>query len=297
MNKDILVIMMGSSRGGSYALNTQKKYLLDELNADLAICFGDVDSTSSELLDLAKYNWNFKDYENWKDYFLENFSINVVDNFSSGAEYGLAGGIDEHTGSGSIIFAIRDILKRNHLEIISSYKQVILTRSDYLYVDSHPKIDFHKIAAIEGEDYSGITDRHYVFPGNMAGDILGGCDYLDIKDIHKEWHELKNPESVLMFYYKNIDIYKNIERFKRTQLVVKQSGDSTRWGSGIKLLFFKDLDAKKVSEFENTVKNIKLFSNFNFLNLRLKLNFYIFQLRKLINNISLKVVGKRLFNQ
>ena len=109
--------------------------------------------------------------------------------------------------------------------------------------------------------------------------------------------QLKNPESVLMFYYKKIDIYKNIERFKRTQLVVKQSGDSTRWGSGIKLLFFKDLDAKKVSEFENTLKNMKLFSNFNFLNLRLKLNFYIFQLRKLINNISLKVVGKRLFNQ
>ena len=77
MNKDILVIMMGSSRGGSYALNSQKKYLLNELNADLAICFGDVDSTSSELLELAKYNWNFKDYENWKDYFLENFSINM----------------------------------------------------------------------------------------------------------------------------------------------------------------------------------------------------------------------------
>ena len=29
--------MMGSSRGGKYALETQKKFLLDHLNADLAI--------------------------------------------------------------------------------------------------------------------------------------------------------------------------------------------------------------------------------------------------------------------
>ena len=41
--------MMGSSRGGKHALETQKKFFLDYLNADLAICFGDVDETSAEI--------------------------------------------------------------------------------------------------------------------------------------------------------------------------------------------------------------------------------------------------------
>ncbi len=297
MNKDILIIMMGSSRGGSYAFKTQKKFLIDELNADLAICFGDVDKTNNELINLAKYNWNFKDYENWRDYFNEHFSENVIENLSKGENVGLAGGIDEYSGSGAIIFAIRDILQRNYLKIIESYKQVILTRSDYLYVSPHPKIKFNKISAVEGEDYMGITDRHYVFPGKSARDILGVCDYLNIKDIYQEWHDLKNPESVLMFYYKKIGIFQQIERFTRTQLVVKQSGDSTRWGSGIKLLFFKDLDAKKVSEFENATKKMSLFSNFNSVNLRLKINYYLFQIRKLINLLTLKLFRKRLFSQ
>jgi hypothetical protein len=297
MNKEILVIMMGSSRGGKYALETQKKFLLDHLNADLAICFGDVDEVSQKILKMAKYNWNFKDFNNWRDYFEQNFSENIVNNFIAGAYEGLAGGIDSHSGSGSIIFAIRDILKRNHLDIIKSYKQVILTRSDHLYVDFHPKLDFDKISVVEGEDYMGITDRHYVFPGKYAEKILGVCDYLDIKDIHKEWHELKNPESVLMFYYKKINLYKSIERFKRTQLVVKQSGDSSRWGKGIKLFFFKDLEAKKVNEFEDAVKNLKLIERFNFTNFRLKINYYFFQLRKLVNNISFKILKKRLFVQ
>ena len=246
---------------------------------------------------MAKYNWNFKDFNNWRDYFEQNFSENIVNNFIAGAYEGLAGGIDSHSGSGSIIFAIRDILKRNHLDIIKSYKQVILTRSDHLYVDFHPKLDFDKISVVEGEDYMGITDRHYVFPGKYAEKILGVCDYLDIKDIHKEWHELKNPESVLMFYYKKINLYKSIERFKRTQLVVKQSGDSSRWGKGIKLFFFKDLEAKKVNEFEDAVKNLKLIERFNFTNFRLKINYYFFQLRKLVNNISFKILKKRLFVQ
>tara|TARA_X000001036_G_C20637682_1_gene789807 strand:- start:565 stop:1458 length:894 start_codon:yes stop_codon:yes gene_type:complete len=297
MNNEVLVIMMGSSRGGKHALETQKKFFLDYLNADLAICFGDVDKTSAEILEIAKYNWNFIDFENWRDYFEQNFSSNIVDNFIAGGENGLAGGIDNHTGSGSIIFAIRDILKRNYLDIIKSYKQVILTRSDYLYVDFHPQLDFEKISVIEGEDYFGITDRHYVFPGKYAEEILGVCDYLDIKDVYKEWHEIKNPESVLMFYYKKINLYNNIERFKRTQLVVKQSGDSTRWGNGIRLLFFRDLDAKKVSEFENTMKNLKLLKRFNLINFKLKINYYLFQIRKLINNVSFKIFKKRIFVQ
>ena len=61
--------------------------------------------------------------------------------------------------------------------------------------------------------------------------------------------------------------------------------------------WFKDLEAKKVNEFEDAVKNLKLIERFNFINFRLKINYYFFQLRKLVNNISFKILKKRLFVQ
>ena len=57
-----------------------------------------------------------------------------------------------------------------------------------------------------GADYFGITDRHYVFPGKEAENILGICNYLDKEDIYKEWKEPKNPH-LLQSYFKK---YKNI---------------------------------------------------------------------------------------
>ena len=45
-------------------------------------------------------------------------------------------GDDSNNGS-AIIFAIRDILLRKHIDVIESYSQVILTRSDYIYVNYH----------------------------------------------------------------------------------------------------------------------------------------------------------------
>ncbi len=297
MNNTTLVIMMGSSRGGRHAKLTQKKYFLNHLDADLAICFGDVDETENSIIKLAKYNWNFKDYENWREYFEKNFSENIFENLEKGKDNYLMGGIDSYSGSGAIIFAIRDILLNNYLEIIQSYDQVILTRSDYIYLDYHPKLKKDKIWAVNGEDYFGITDRHYIFPGHKAEKILGICKYLDIKDIHREWPEIKNPETILYSYFQHIGVLDDIGRFQRVQMVVKESRDSTTTREGVKLFLFKDLYAKKIGEFEESIKNLKFSSQFTSVNIRLKINYFLFQIRKMINNLTNKLLKRRIFTQ
>jgi len=297
MKENRLIIIMGSSRGGKHARRTQKKYLIDHLEADLAICFGDIDEIEESLINDAKYNWNFKDYDNWRKYFNNYFSENLIDNLEKGKETYLMGGIDGNPGSGAIIFAIRDILLRNHIDIIKMYDQVILTRSDYIYVDYHPKLDNETIWVVEGEDYFGITDRHYVFPGKEAKNILGICNYLDKKDIYTQWGDVRNPERVLLAYFKEIRIFDKIKRFKRTQMVVKNSEDSTTTREGIKLFFFKDLYVKKIGEFEESMKGLSLINEFTCTNFLLKINYYFFQLRKILNNITKKLFNRRIFIQ
>ena len=78
MKEKTLIIFMGSARVGKHAMLTQEKYFIDHLDADLALCLGDIDEIDDFLINKAKYNWNFKDFENWREYFEEHFSKNTT---------------------------------------------------------------------------------------------------------------------------------------------------------------------------------------------------------------------------
>ena len=54
---------------------------------------------------------------------------------------------------------------------------------------------------------------------------------------------------------------------------------------------------KKIGEFENAMKQLNFFDNPTNLNLRLKINFYLFQFIKMINTLTLKILKKRFFTQ
>mgnify|MGYP003322360515 CR=1 FL=1 len=51
MKEKTLIIFMGSARGGKHAMLTQEKYLIDHLDADLALCLGDVDEIDDFLIE------------------------------------------------------------------------------------------------------------------------------------------------------------------------------------------------------------------------------------------------------
>ena len=115
----------------------------------------------------AKYIWEVPYKYNWDDYFLKEYSSNIVKNFLVGSEFSFAGGIKNNPGSGARLFGFRDILLKNYLDIINKYDQIILTRSDFYYIDKHPLLDNKNIWIPEGEDYGVfktvlIFSHHYM---------------------------------------------------------------------------------------------------------------------------------------
>ena len=54
---------------------------------------------------------------------------------------------------------------------MKKYKYIIYTRFDQYHTDVHPRIVNDEILIPEGEDYSGICDRHVAFPKNIAGNF------------------------------------------------------------------------------------------------------------------------------
>ena len=70
--------------------------------------------------------------------------------------------------SGSVHFVFKDIILKNYLKILKSYKFIIYTRFDQKYTDFHPDGVENKILIPKGEDYFGICDRHALFPSNFS---------------------------------------------------------------------------------------------------------------------------------
>ena len=66
--------------------------------------------------------------------------------------------------SGSIHFAIKDIVLENYLKIIENYDYMIYSRFDQFYVGKQfeAATSEKKIYIPAGEDYFGINDRHAI---------------------------------------------------------------------------------------------------------------------------------------
>lgn len=265
-----LVILIGNARGGEEAWVSMYKNLLVPYNADLALCFGESKDQKSSLYNKAKYIWEIPEYVNWRDYFVLNFN-SKWDTFllRQKDSSGLMGGIDDHTGSGAIIFAFRHYLLKNKIDLIKQYDRVILTRSDFYYIDKHPILPLGKLYAVEGESYGGISDRHFIFDSGMSKDALGILDFLCSEANFEMLNQFKentiNPETALLIFFKHNKIIQKLEFCKRVQFTVGIEGDMTRWKKPSNhILGFKNMKYKYISEYEVALKNyLKKNSVFN----------------------------------
>ena len=204
-----LVILIGNARGGEETWTSMYKYLLEPYNADLALCFGEVKEKTSSLYQRAKYIWEIPEYKNWREFYEFNFNSNW-DLFlkQQKNDYAtLMGGIDDFKGSGAIIFAFRHYLMKNKIELINQYDRIILTRSDFYYIDKHPILPLGKLYAVEGEEYGGVSDRHFIFDSYMSKDVLGILDFLcsvsNIETLYKFEENTINPEKALLIFFKH----------------------------------------------------------------------------------------------
>jgi hypothetical protein len=164
MKEKTLVILIGNARGGEETWNTMYENLLKPYKADLALCFGESKNKSASLYNKAKFIWEIPEYQNWRDYYDKNFDRSW-DGFMNQHKFknaSLMGGIDKYHGSGAIIFAFRHFILKNKINVINTYNRIILTRSDFYYIDKHPLLKLGNLYAVEGEGYGGISDRHFI---------------------------------------------------------------------------------------------------------------------------------------
>jgi hypothetical protein len=258
-----LVILIGNARGGEQTWNTMYKNLLEQYDADLALCFGETKEKNASLYKKAKYIWEIPEYKNWREFYDNNFNSDW-DTFLNKHKYNnasLMGGIDDFQGSGAIIFAFRHFILKNKIDYINQYDRIILTRSDFFFIDKHPILPLGKLYAVEGEEYGGISDRHFIFDSFMSKDVLGILDFLCVETNFKFLNQFKentiNPEMALLIFFKYNNIIQKLEFHKRVQFTVAVKGDLTRWQNPSGFIpGFNDIKYKYISEYEVAFKNL-----------------------------------------
>ena len=257
MNIKTLVILLGSARGGEETWRSFYKYLLNPLTADLALLFGKTDNKNSSLYRRAKYIWEIDEYDDWWHYFEKYFSNTLFNIYKKNEIEGLGGGIKNFKGSGAIIFALRHFLKTNFKNELLKYDRIILTRSDFYYIDFHPNLENDFFYIVEGEKYGGVSDRHHIFPSWMIDEVLGVNEFLDNKKNYDYLIQKKlNPERALYECYKDNGLLKKIKFCKRVQFIVSKENESKRWSytKGFKFNS-KTLLIKYQKEYYRALKN------------------------------------------
>ena len=104
-----LTVLVGHPRGGEKTWTSLYKNVLDPLNSDLAILTGSKWLNSQSFLSIAKHQQIIEEPDDWFTYYEDNFQSN---NWKTYFEK------DKTTGlynSGSIHFALKDILLKKHL--------------------------------------------------------------------------------------------------------------------------------------------------------------------------------------
>lgn len=281
-NSNYLVILAGSPRGGEDTWNSLFKYVIEHLEADLAICTTDNFLLENRLFNEAKFKWIMKNPKNFEDYYSKHYQGNWKDYLLKGKGLGLY-------ESGLIHFALKDFVYRNYSEELSDYDYIIYTRFDQYYVDYHPKFSGDKIYIPEGEDYFGICDRHVIFKSTHAKEYFSIIDYINMEETVLDIPAYPNCESVYKKHLEFTGLINKVERFKRKSFTSALLNEPTNWRvPSYKIFFSNNLMIKYPDEFMGALKNgindnkgIKYYQD-NFL---LLLYYYYLSLRKLLGNL------------
>ena len=111
--KEYLVVLAGSPRGGEETWSSLYKYVVNYLDADLALCCSDKWNQEISLFEKAQYKWVFPEMDNYFEYYENNFDGVWKEYFETGIDTGL------YT-SGSVHFVFKDIILKKHLDVLKN---------------------------------------------------------------------------------------------------------------------------------------------------------------------------------
>ncbi len=242
-----LVVTLGQLRAASVTWTPFKTFVLDELDADLAVCLRHDDhfDAFNPFYRHARYRWTAPDRADVGTYFDE-----IAAHLGSTADWrilfaidgNLWGGIADsgQPGSGSISLYLRWLILDNirALNLTETYDRFIITRSDYLFKCPHPPLgalDPHYVWVPNGEGYGGYTDRHIVL---AAADVEAGLNLLEplLRDPEEMLAAMRNRvcniETHLLVHFERTGLNARVRRFPYIMHLVRTQGDPTSWSHG-----------------------------------------------------------------
>lgn len=248
MPRRTLVVTLGQLRAHALTWENFRTNVLDELQADLAVCVP-TDSFfdfTNPFYQHARYRWLVPDYGDMADAFDRIHSLlgssedwRVICNIQGS----WIGKISESNqpGSASILFVLRWFMLNNILsaQLTEIYDRFVITRSDFYYLCPHPPLDCldpRYLWIPGGADFGGITDRHLVV---SSQDLVDSCNLID--DLLLRPTEMLNAmmakndwniECYIYQHYKRNNLLSRTKRFPYVMFLVRDTGDPTAWSEG-----------------------------------------------------------------
>jgi hypothetical protein len=253
MKQKTLVIVLGQARADRLTWPSFQKYVLHELEADLALCIGESPENNESNFYWAnsKFNWVVPEYDDFGEGFDQIQSdrygeitdwravLKVKDQWLGGIK-----GPEAHPGSAGLLVYFKaklyEILVKEN--IIDRYDRFVITRSDFIWEMPHPKIERLDPSGIwipYGEFYWGVTDRHVILSREY---LKGYLDLIDpiLKDTPKLIHNMLafnpkpnwNHEQYILFHLKSLNLARRIRFLPYMMYSVREKSTPTRWSQG-----------------------------------------------------------------
>ena len=208
-----LVCVISQTREHELSWNSLKTNVLDNLNADLALCISVNDDYdyNNPFWQTAKYKWTTHEYDDWVNAFEYARAVDFPEHtdrwkymlFNEDRQANWLSPINNAPGAGAILIFFRWLLLHNlkNSKVLDQYDRFIVTRSDFLYLCPHPPLELLNPKYVwvpDSEYHGGITDRYAVLSRqNVEG-------YLSIMK-----HIITNPDliyrKVMMHTFKNLE--------------------------------------------------------------------------------------------
>jgi hypothetical protein len=279
-----LLLLIGQPRGGKIAWETMRRHIQVRFNASIATIRSCKNGTTAgmsgaaaEMLDqMSDFKWCVEvppdgDWEFYFDRFrmscpnAPDWRQNLCYN-KQGIHSAFLGGLhrcmqsnpwgkgrDPNVGAGSIVttlqwFALQK-MKENELE--KKFSQVIVTRSDLLYLQSppHPGVmsDREVIYVPSGQEFGGYDHRYWA--GNIHA-VMKALNWGEEAVCKSQLYtNVNNPEMALSTVMK-LNFIRGVS-FPRTMFLVRANQDPTSWSQGEthSILQIVDLKLKNPEEY------------------------------------------------
>ena len=333
-NKKIktLVCVLGQTRAQDITWNNFNNFLLKSLNADLALCVAEKETTDNQMYKNAKYIWKYKDLNDYSKHFedaqrvlIKSKKLDYKPNWKKLLKikhFWLARikgtskirnnrGIYSGGTGGLLIynrwFLLQKILKN---KLIKKYDRFVITRSDFMWNTHHPKmknLNPNYIWIPDGEKYGGYTDRHAVLSKNNLYDYLNLLEPIvletdklyDLMKLKSNW----NLERYIKLYLNQKGYSKKIKFFPYIMFSVRNSRIKTTFRPGtfsfkhkFFIKYFKEYLSSMIMSYLIGDKN-KDYSKFGFLRLAYRIFKSLFKIRFFLDLFLKNKIVSKLYDE